>query len=376
MVTKQKTKRQALTLTIENPNYGEFNGFQITFRGFDKIPKMFMPRGLPRGFRTGKYLLERLRQRFGEFQLTIVKDGESNIITERTPTRVKLRIGDIRRIIASFNTYYRAEGTKAVDRYLGSLFPDHFPQYTHTYRPNALASALPDNLSEITLSNKDIRKLIRLLPVLLEADIKNPNELKRLLEGKKILHYLYLEKIIRDFEKRLDRKSNEHTWQKFFRQNLLILNPGYIEIIEKPNISLSIQLPDFLLLTLDNYVDIYEIKRPDTPLLAYDNDHKNYYWSSDIAKAISQVENYIESISNNSYAVAAEIGKLLNLELNIVRPRGYIIAGHSKELRESKKRGDDFRILNNSLHATTVLPYDEFLERSKNLSKTLKEVSR
>jgi len=373
MVTKQKTQERILSLNIDNPNYGEFNGFQITFKGFDEIPRTFLPRGLPGGFRTGKYILERFKQQFGEFSLRVVKEDESAIITRGTPTRINLRYSDVIRIIDSFNTNYRTEGTKSVDRRLGSLFPNHFPQYTEIYRPNSLAAAIPSKAEEIQLTDRDKKKCIQLLPALANYDVRSQRELKRLLAGRKVLHYLHLEKLLWDFERRLGKPAKEQTWQLFFRKNLLILNPSYIELIDKPNISLSIQLPDFLLLSVDNYVDVYEIKLPKTQLLALDKSHKNYYWATEISKAISQVENYIDSISKEAHGLAMEIRKQYKLDINIVRPRGYIIAGHSKEFKHSEKKKDDFRLLNESLKNTSVIPYDDFLVRFRNLSKALKE---
>ena len=188
-----------------------------------------------------------------------------------------------------------------------------------------------------------------------------------------MLHYLPLEKVLKDFESRLRTKSTEKDWQTFFLKNLLILNPGYIKVIEKTNISLNIQLPDFLLINIENYVDVYDIKKPETPLLAYDPSHKNFYWSANISKAISQVENYIDSINNNGDSLRTKLKDEHNLELRVVRPRGYIIAGHSKQLKEPNKKNDDFRLLNQSLRNTEVLPYDIFLERFKSFSNALKE---
>jgi len=372
MASRKDAEEKVLSLTIDNPNYGEFNGFQITFKGFDKIPSTFLPRGLPSGFRTGKYLLERLKEQFGAFTLRVVRDGESAITTENVLTHVHLRYKDVRRIIDSFNANYRAEGTKSVDRNLGFLFPDQFPQYTETYKPNSLAAAIPSKAEKIHLSDRDMKKVIQLLPVLMDCDVKSQRDLRRLLVGRKVLHYIHLEKLLGDFERRLQRPAREQAWQSFFRENLLILNPSYIELIDRPNISLSIQLPDFLLLSVDNYVDVYEIKLPETPLLALDKSHKNYYWATEISKAISQVENYIDSIGKYANDLALEIRKQYKLDLNIVRPRGYIIAGHSKELRGSDKRKDDFRLLNESLRNTNVIPYDDFLVRFRNLSRALK----
>ena len=233
---------------------------------------------------------------------------------------------------------------------------------------------IPASIKDIDLPDKDAKYLLKLMPILQKYDIRNKNDLKRLIAGRRVLHYMLLEKVLKEFEKRLRTKANEHEWQMFFKENLLILNPGYLKIIEKANLSLSIQLPDFLLLTLDNYADIYEIKVPETPLLNYDNSHRSFYWSADITKAIAQVENYIDSITKNSYALIVKIKDEYKIELKVVKPRGFIIAGHSRQLREPKK-DENFRLLNGALKSTEVLTYDSFLGRFKSFSKTLKEAS-
>lgn len=345
------------------------------FKGFDEIPHMFLPRGKPGGFRTGKYILEQLKQQFGEFTLTVVKEDKSAISAKTKPAHVRLRYRDIRRIIDSFNANYRTEGTKSVDRHLGSLFPNDFSHYRESYKPNSLAAAVPSKTERIQLTDRDMKKYIQLMPALEACNVKSPRDLKRLLVGRKVLHYLHLEKLLSAFERKLGEPAKEHSWQLFFRKNLLVLNPSYIELVEKPNISLSIQLPDFLLLSVDNYIDVYEIKLPKTPLLASDKSHRNYYWTAEISKAIAQVENYIDSISRYANDLAVEIRTQYKLDINIVRPRGYIIAGHTKELRGSAKKKDSFRLLNESLRNTNVIPYDDFLVRFRNLSKTLKKTA-
>lgn len=242
------------------------------------------------------------------------------------------------------------------------------------YEPETKLPELPADIQGLDLSDKDIKKLFKLLPILIEYDVKKVIDLKRLIGARKVLHYMRLENVLKEFERRLKTKASEHEWQKFFKKNLLILNPGYMEIIEKPNISLEIKLPDFLLLNIEGYVDIYEVKIPETALLKYDTGRKNFYWSSDIAKSIAQVENYIDSIDKNRDSLILKIKEEYDLDLKVVRPRGYIIAGRSRELKEPSKY-DDFRLLNESLKSTEILTFDIFLERFKSFSKTLKEAT-
>ena len=63
------------------------------------------------------------------------------------------------------------------------------------------------------------------------------------------------------------------------------------------------QFPDFLVVTSDGYLDILEIKEPGTQLLREDTSRHNFYWAPEIAKAISQVENYIDHVTKHSDAI-------------------------------------------------------------------------
>jgi len=107
-----------------------------------------------------------------------------------------------------------------------------------------------------------------------------------------------LQPLAKDLEKRIQSDKSESTWQNYLKENILIIQQGYIELIPKANIGVvGTSYPDFLLVTYDGYLDILEIKTPFTPLLLHDKSHNNYYWSSDISKAVAQIENYIQAIA-------------------------------------------------------------------------------
>lgn len=59
------------------------------------------------------------------------------------------------------------------------------------------------------------------------------------------------------------------------------------------------------------------------------------------------------------------------IDVKIVRPRGYIIVGQSSQFENSKME-DDFRLLAGSLKNVDVILYDELLGSLKNLVKRLK----
>jgi hypothetical protein len=151
------------------------------------------------------------------------------------------------------------------------------------------------------------------------------------------------------------------------------MQQGYIRPIEKMNVAIgSTKFPDFALVTHDNYLDILEIKKPDTSILKADNSRGNYHWDIEVARAVIQVENYLEHITNHAAQVRSFIKDTYGLELKVVRPRGFILAGNSGEFSLQKQR-DDFRLLSHGLKNVMVITYDELLTRLENHIQVLEQ---
>jgi hypothetical protein len=122
-----------------------------------------------------------------------------------------------------------------------------------------------------------------------------------------------------------------------------------------------------------SYLDVYEIKTPYTPLLSLDTGRNNVYWHSELSKAISQVENYLYQIQRNADAFVNDIRKNKGLDVSVVRPRGYIIAGLRGQL-DTPKMADDFRILNESLKNVDVILYDDLLANLEGFAERIAAV--
>jgi hypothetical protein len=58
------------------------------------------------------------------------------------------------------------------------------------------------------------------------------------------------------------------------------------------------------------------------------------------------------------------------VDIKVVRPRGYIVAGASQQFK-TEKEFEDFRKLSASLKNISFILYDELLERLKNLRSKL-----
>jgi hypothetical protein len=194
---------------------------------------------------------------------------------------------------------------------------------------------------------------------------------KAIAEGR---HVEYLREVLKkyteyqkEFEKNLSNASfSENSWQEFLRDKVLRYMSNYVTSIEKQNASIEVSYPDFVMVDVYGFVDVFEIKKHTTPLLSYDSDHENYYWKPDVSMAVAQIEKYIDEIVKNSDAYIRAVKKKKGVDIQVVRPRGYIIAGASSQFKNKIER-DDFRKLGMSLKNINFILYDELLENLKNL---------
>jgi hypothetical protein len=134
-------------------------------------------------------------------------------------------------------------------------------------------------------------------------------------------------------------------------------------------VGLDVKIPDFMLIDAYGYVDIYEIKKPQTPLLRYDKGRGNYFWDAEISRAIVQTEKYISNIERHRFELENRLRKS-GSEARIVRPSGFIIAGKRSDLN-TEEMAEDFRVLNDSLKNVDVICFDDLLDNLVALHKRL-----
>lgn len=177
-----------------------------------------------------------------------------------------------------------------------------------------------------------------------------------------------LENILKEFEKHLANNPSEQTWQRFFEKNIFIFDSRYTNFISKQSIKPGRRSePDFLVYDIYGYVDVYEIKKSNVSLLQYDKSHDNYYWSPDVSKALSQLENYIFDCSQNRLGIEKSLKEEKGLDLKIIRPKGVLVIGSRSNLENSDRMEKDFEVLRSSLKNIEIVLYDEMYDRLKNL---------
>jgi hypothetical protein len=352
---------------------------KVLLIGFDYLPNGFYTR---KGYGlsgVGNYLLQPLSNKFGKkVSLNIIANGSNTLSKKKTKIAITLLHSDLVELNENVKIIKHQKNQQIsteVSRVLGKSFPKYFPRSKSIgdkYIGGSISKLISQKQVMDGLTYDDHQKLEKFLPQYLsrmEGTLRAKKKLKVIFDtvdaGKKV----YLSKVVEEYSKKLGQSlQSESAWQEFLSSHILLLRTSYAHVLEKKNISLQGKFPDFILVDPYGYIDLYEIKTPNTTLLHYDSSRNNYYWSSELSKAISQVENYISQIERHNDALTKDIRDAKNLDISIVRPRGYIIAGMRTQLAK-KKMEDDFRILNESLKNIDVLLYDDLLDILKSFNE-------
>ena len=217
------------------------------------------------------------------------------------------------------------------------------------------------------LSKADIETIANIYSKIAEESEVSFSSIGIAKESKDRNERVYLESVISEFENRLgNSRLSESDWQRFLQQYILLFNTSYVHTIEKLSVDIRGKYPDFILVNVYGYLDVYEIKKPSTNLLKHDSSRNNYYWDSEISKAIIQTEQYIQMLIKKAADVREIIEEKHGIDVKVVRPRGYIVVGNSEQFAD-KRMEDDFRLLASSLKNVDIILYDELMNNLKNL---------
>lgn len=354
-------------ITVTSKTYGKkLRGIPIYYEG--KKPSGLKKDGT---IKFGKHVLETLQARFGtKFRWILTKEADS-ISKEYGIYRVRTSVGLLGRMDSQLWDRTRDIKNDIVRRFFSIAYPTEFQtNAAPVYVPGTLAKILSPEIAS-KLSSEDREAVQRFLPEFLATEsIKSVNLLKAAAQIKS------LKELAEELDNAIKSSHGESWWQTFIKEKILIIQQGYIKAIEKMNIAVgNTKFPDFSLVTHDNYIDILEIKKPDTNLIKLDPSRQNYHADMELSRAIIQVENYIENISAHKDAVRSYILDNFKLNLKVVRPRGIILAGNASGFQTQKER-DDLRLLAHSLKNITIVTYDELLTRLSNYIKVLEEASK
>ena len=175
------------------------------------------------------------------------------------------------------------------------------------------------------------------------------------------------QKIVEELKERLvkggfSETTGSDSWQKWIYKNNWLFGVQYEKPIEKTKINISGIMPDYLFPTLDDFVDVLEIKLPDDDVIIKDQNHPgSWKWTKETNSAIGQVVNYLGEIDRLRLEIEREVNTNYGYSIKLLKPRSYILIGNSTDWDGGKREG--LRKMNHALHGIEVLTYKDLLDR-------------
>ncbi len=354
------------------PNNNSKNKFfidEINIKGFIKLPNEFSEQGYIKGS-----VLYYLNKKFSDKNVkhfTISISGKSSLLKDGYSRTLHLKYEDLQRLkdrLTNIKTASQQERSAYVDEFCHSVFPSYFSRKAETSKgrfKKVLQNLDIDIIQHIEA--KDLRKIENFYEQLLKDKYDSLSHKFRLIQRTKIkVDTITIENVIAEFEKLLTNSTSESDWGKFLIKNLYLIDSKYVDCISEMNVVLAgSRKVDFGLIDSYGYLDIFEIKKPETKLLSKTKDRDNYYWSMDAVKAITQAEKYLYHAERKAPTLTDDIKRQKKINVKVIKPRAFLLLGRTEQLNNEEKE-EDFRILRNSLKNIEIILYDELLERLKN----------
>ncbi|UPZ26385.1 DUF4263 domain-containing protein [Streptomyces sp. LRE541] len=149
----------------------------------------------------------------------------------------------------------------------------------------------------------------------------------------------------------------EDVYQKWCDKHSWAFGNAYVARDNWRSIGIGDQVDLLMKSTASGFRDIFELKRPDMEVLSFDNTHRNWYWASQISKAIGQCHRYLD----NFHRVAEHGIQPDHPEIIAYHPRAVVVIGRSHTWDQSKIKA--LHGLNSRMHGITVMTYDQLLAR-------------
>jgi hypothetical protein len=192
-------------------------------------------------------------------------------------------------------------------------------------------------------------------------------------------HILRRKQKLGEFERALEQRPDERFWQEFFQRNTWIFGYGLnYQILNQcqsqPHYG-AVRLNgragekgDFLASTAGdlNFTVIVEIKTPLTPLLRGNTEIRSGAWSlsKDLTDAISQIQANVATWEKDGSEQHANRDMLESNLIYTVQPKGIIVIGSLKQLREDRTKRETFQRFRRSIHGIEIITFDELHRRA------------
>jgi hypothetical protein len=189
---------------------------------------------------------------------------------------------------------------------------------------------------------------------------------------------------LQEFERGLtEQEGVESWWQDFFERNKWIFGYGLNYQImrqqqEQPHLGgtrvdrTGGKKGDYLMSTSGDvgFTVVVEIKTPDTHLISGSKEIRAGAWSlsRDLADALSQIQANIVSWQESA-GQRENIDMLERSDVYTVQPKGIIVIGRLRELKENRSKRDTFERFRKGIHGVEILTFDELFKRARYIAE-------
>lgn len=370
---------------------GRFNIKKIDFLGFKAQPVGLNLFGTGGGFNRrlsnkvgGDYLLTFLKDKYKrQIKLTVYSNGHGAAAFKIQKRAVVVRIlfENFKEVLKDLGNEIKEKRELVIENRLRSFFPKEFKN-TGSNQVTTNEKLVDINLN--TLDETDHEAVSSFIKRYISLNADNNQVLENLqtdlvIQGRKKT----LDQVIKRFEKHIkDKKYDEKKWQKFLHEEVFFFFSNYIESIREANVNFGkteegAKKPDFVWIDIYGFLDVFEIKTPFTDILAkrIDKHHKNYYFSSDASRAISQIEKYILFLEKNVEGFEKYLSRQTKIPFSVLKPKAFLIIGNSKEFETNGDKKKDFRILRRLFKNIEFITFDELLDNLKNLANKFEKAT-
>jgi hypothetical protein len=390
---KQKTKRIPLGWKKENSNFiyyfkdtvaRRFKIKKIEFLGFKSHPVGLSLYSTGGGFNRrqsskigGDHFLGFFESKYRrELRLSVFSNGSGSTqfkVQKRSVT-ISILFDNFIEILKDLGAEIKINKEGVVAKRLSIYFPNEFKDG----RPaEQTADSKLSDINLNSLKDSDHDAIGKFIKKYISINSENDEVLEKLqtdlvIQGRKKT----LDQVIKKFEKHLkDKNFDEKRWQKFLHEEVFFFLSNYIESIREANVNFGKtdegeKKPDFVWIDIYGFLDVFEIKTPQTDILAkrIDKSHNNYYFSSDASRAIAQIEKYVLFLEKNVENFEKYISKKTKIPFSVLKPKAFLIIGTSKEFSSNPEKKKDFRLLRRLFKNIEFVTFDEMLDNLKNLA--------
>ena len=363
-IDKQKKE---IICYIEDSNYF-VDAFYL--EGFTSVPEEFSEKGyIPSGV---QYYLNVAFKDKNINKFTISKEDKKDYRKVKEGYNVTIpytEFAKYKKEMVRIDSERTANRKNATKHFLATLFPKYFQveEESINRKKNQFLSGLDINIIP-KLSKEELAQLQDFVFCILDNKYVDVSKKMSLIsQYKESVDTLVVDEAIKGYEENIKKYANENEWGKYIKQYLFLLETKYVKVIPELNLTTCTwRKVDFAYVDYQGYIDLFEIKKPTTPLLCKNTDRGNYYWHADTVKAIIQAEKYLFASERKAAILSEDIKRENNENVTVVKPKAYLVIGSSSQLVNDNMK-NDFRILRDSLKNVEIILYDELLERFKNL---------